>query len=174
MVFRGVLLTLIAGSLNMPSTAQTWSKQLKHRKSRPISYAQSGDCPQFQGKWRGRCTDQSGQSTEASVAIHQSGCGYIELDDESLAIPGTRTSSRSEPDLSHTVTCHAKWENSALLYSCTSAFQFFETNRTASAKSSWRLFRTGDRLESHWQMSQDGADPSQDAEICVYSPDDKQ
>lgn len=79
-------------------------------------------CTDFTGTWKGVCVASTGEKENAEVTIVQEACNYLLVDNQFIAIGGTRSEAHAIPleggDLHSAATTNMTWnqEKSALYY----------------------------------------------------------
>jgi hypothetical protein len=91
-------------------------------------------CTDFSGAWIGSCDGGEGSSEMTAIKIEQNGCKYLDINDETYPIGGTRSSQTHDADFSSTETDLVDWTDAE---KTTLNFDMNFTERRIDAFSNW-------------------------------------
>jgi hypothetical protein len=81
---------------------------IRHHQQKSLKF--SGNCTNFSGTWKGKCTDTNGAETDESMVIEQYSCDSLTIDDaQSYDFGGANTETQTGTSRTNAFTTNLDW-----------------------------------------------------------------
>jgi hypothetical protein len=82
--------------------------EIRHHQQKSLKF--SGNCTNFSGTWKGKCTDTNGAETEESMVIEQNSCDSVTINDaQSYNFGGANTDTQTGTWSTNVFTTNLDW-----------------------------------------------------------------